>query len=200
MRTLSNELVAAIKLRELMLKLIWVGIFPSFGIYVFVAWNSAKAGHETAVGSSPMLPVAVLLALFVLVLSFVLRWLTLSPRGIANMLKGKQTFWLKMISYPASTQVGTTVNQEVLDALKGDELKLYEYSAFLFNALLIQWGMVNTCALFGMILPPLQYQPVAAITAGVLSAACMLLHFPSIQRSFAAGLELADFEQGMSRD
>ena len=65
---------------------------------------------------------------------------------------------------------------------------------------MVQWGMVNACALFGMILPSGHYQSMAAIAGGALSAACMVFNFPGILRAFASGLELADYEKDMQRD
>lgn len=200
MKTLSMELATAIRPLEMKLKLLWVGVFPAFGIYVFIAWQRSETGSETALASSQLLPIAVLLCLTVLAQSFVYRWFILSPRGIANMLNGKQPVWLKVMANPESPKSRAVLKQEYLEVLQGNERKLYQYSSCLFSAVLIQWGMVNTCALFGMILPPVQYQPMGAIIAGILSAACMLFHFPSIGRSFTAGLDLAEFEQGMRRD
>lgn len=200
MKTLSKELVTAIRPLEMKLKLLWVGVFPAFGVYVFIAWQNSEQGSEMVVSSPQMLPIAVLLCLAVLAQSLVYRWFTLSPRGIANILNGKQPVWLKKMVNPESPKAKAVLKQEYLEVLQGNERKLYEYSGCLFNAVIIQWGMVNTCALFGMILPPAQYQPMAAIIAGILSAACMLFLFPSIGRFFAAGLDLAEFEQGMHRD
>ena len=201
MKTLSDELTAAIRPLEWKLKLLWVGVFPSFGIYIFLAWKRAQLGSETAAAAFPqMLMIAAFLGLTVLAQSFLYRWYTLSPRAIANMLAGRQPALIKRLAHPKSPKVRAVIKPDILERLDGEERTLYEYSNCLFNVILCQWGMVNTCALFGMILPPLKYQPLAAIIAGCLSTACMLLHFPSIGNSFAAGLELVEFEKSMRRD
>lgn len=200
METLSKKLATAIRPLEIKLKLLWIGVFPSFAIYVYIAWQRSQMGSETAIASPQMLPIAVLLCLLVLAQSFVYRWFTLSPRAIAKVLQGKQPVWLKITVNSDAPKARAVLKQEHLDVLEGDERNLYKYSSCLFSTVIIQWGMVNTCALFGMMLPPAQYQPLAASTAGVVSAACMLFHFPGIQRSFTAGLELAEFERGMRRD
>lgn len=200
MKTLSKELSEAIRPLEVKLKLLWIGVFPAFGIYAFIAWQRSKMGSETAISSPQMLPIAVFLGLTVLAQSFVYRWFTLSPRAIVNLLNGQQPAWLKMMANPDSPKAKAVLKQEYLDALQGDERKLYEYSSCLFSAVIIQWGIVNTCALFGMILPPVQYQPMAAVISGLLSAVCMLFHFPSIGNAFVTGLELAEFEHGMHRE
>ena len=200
MKTLSKELAEAIRPLEMKLKLLWIGVFPVFGIYIFIAWQQAMRGRENAGSSPQMLMIAVFLCLTVLVQSLVFRWLTLSPRAITKVLSGNYPVWLKMVANPDSPKAKAVLKPEYLDALEGDERKLYEYSSCLFSSIIIQWGMVNTCALFGMILPPVQYQPMAAIIAGVLSAGCMLFHFPSIGRTFVAGLELAEFEKCMHRE
>ena len=200
MKILSKELAEAIRPLEMRLKLLWIGVFPAFGIYVFIAWQQAMRGRENETSSPQMLMIAVLLGLTVLVQSLAYRWFTLSPRAIVKVLNGNQPVWLKMIANPDSPKAKAVQKSKYLDTLEGDERKLYEYSSCLFNTIIIQWGMVNTCALFGMILPPVQYQPMAAIIAGVLSAGCMLFHFPAIGRSFAVGLELAEFEKGMHRE
>ena len=144
-------------------------------------------GSETAIASSQMLPIAVSLGLIVLAQSFIYRWLTLSPRAIAKVVGGNQPVWLKMMANPDSPKARAVLKPDVMAKLEGNELKLYKYSTCLFSTVIVQWGMVNTCALFGMILPPVQNQPSAAIIAGILSAASMLFHFPGIQRAFAAG-------------
>ena len=200
MKTLSKELAKAIRPLEMRLKLLWIGTFPAFGIYVFIAWQQATRGRENKIASPQMLMIAVLLGVTVLVQALACRWLTLSPRAIVKVLNGNQPVWLKMIANPDSPKAKAVLKPEYLDMLEGDERKLYEYSSCLFSTIIIQWGMVNTCALFGMILPPVQYQPMAAIIASVLSAGCILFHFPCIGRSFAAGLELAEFEKGMHRE
>ncbi|VGO21082.1 hypothetical protein [Pontiella sulfatireligans] len=200
MKTISNELAAAIKPLEMKLKLMWFGVFPVSGIYIFIAWKQASEERGTAIVSNQMLPIAVVLGLMVLLQSFVCRWFTLSPHGLVKVVSGKQPAWLKRIANPESPQAKAALKQEHIDALEGDELKLYQYSGCLMSAVLIQWGLVNTCALFGMMLPPVQCQPAGAIVAGVLSATCMLFHFPNIGSAFASGLELAEFEKGMNRE
>jgi hypothetical protein len=199
LKTISNELVAAIRPLETKLKLMWIGVFPAFGIYAFLAWKRSVQGSETAIASDQMLPIAAFLGVAVIVQSFAYRWFTLSPRGICRILQGRMPFWLKRMANPDSPKARAMLKQEYLERLDGNELKLYEYSGCLFSAVIIQWGMVSTCALFGMILPPVQYQPLAAIVAGLLSAACMLFQFPNIGSSFAAALELAEFEKGIFR-
>lgn len=200
MKTISNELAQAIQPLETKLKLLWIGGFPCFGIYIYIAWNNSVKGGENAISSPQMLPIAIFLGMLVLVQSFTFRWFTLSPRAIMKVLRGKKPVWLKEIANPDSPQARATLKQHHLDLLEGDELKLYEYSACLFGSILVQWGMINTCALFGMILPTVQYQPMAAIVAGMLSAACMLFQFPTIGSAFAASLELTEFERGINRE
>ncbi|MCF7817878.1 MAG: hypothetical protein K9M54_08350 [Kiritimatiellales bacterium] len=199
MRQLSLELKRALKPLETKLKLMWVGVFPSFGIYVFLASNRAARGNESAITSSQMMPIVVFLTILVLVMSFVQRWFTLSPQGIVKVLDKQQPGWLKAVSNPDSSQSRAILKQEYLDALDGDELKLYEYSSCLYGRILVQWGLVNTCALFGMILPPIQYQPFAAIVAAVVSSVSMFFHYPNIGSSFAAGLELFELDRGINR-
>jgi hypothetical protein len=189
----------AIRPLETRLKLLWIGVFPAFGIYAFLAHTRAAHGAESGGTASQMLPISVFLGLTVLVQSFVLRWFTLSPRAIVKMLKGTCPLWVRVISNARYSQT-PVLKQDALEMMNGDERKLYEYSACLFGSILVQWGLINTCALFGMILPPVQYQPLAAIVAGVLSAACMLFQFPSIGSSFAAALELTEFERGINRE
>jgi len=132
----------------------------------------------------------------VLVMSFVLWWYTLSPRGIVKMLKGEQPSWLKALFKTKQGSASGIMKQEHVDALEGHELSLYEYSTGLFANILIQWGLLNTCALFGMILPSHAYQPTAAAIASGLAAVCLLFQFPNIGTRLAAGLELAEFEGG----
>lgn len=196
---ISADLNAAIRSLEIKLRLLWIGVFPSFGIYAFLASLRAGREMEPALAGIQQMPLVSLLGLIVLVQSFVYRWFVLSPRGIALVLQGRRPSWLNFISNPCSPRGRAMLNQKYLDKLEGDELKLYEYSSGLFNSIIIQWGLINTCALFGMVLPPQQYQPHAAIIAAIVSSICLLLQFPGIGRSFAAGLELAEFERGMKR-
>lgn len=195
MMTLSEELVEAIRPQERLLMLIWVGVFPSFGIYSYVAWLRSKEAAESASTSDSLLMMAVVLGITMLIVSLALRWLFLSPRAIANVVRGKPALLLNLFmgSAPSSSSPAP-------DGLNEAEQRLYAYSRGLFSSMLVCWGTVNTCALFGMIFPPIHYQPVAAIVAGLLSAGCMLFHFPRIQHAFVAGLELAEFENGLRRE
>ncbi len=91
--TLSKELIVAIRPQERLLTLIWVRIFPTFGIYSYITWIRSKEAVGSASASDQLL-----------------------------------------------------------------------------------------------------------IVAGLLSAGCMLFHFPRIQHAFVAGLELAEFDNGLHRD
>jgi len=194
MKTISNELARAIQPLETKLKLLWFGQFPALAIYVFIASRRAANGEGGAMASSQMLSILGMQAGMVLAMSFVLWWYTLSPRGIVKMLKGEQPFWLKTFFNAKPGSAAGTMKQEHVDALEGHELSLYEYSTGLFSTILVQWGLLNTCALFGMILPSHAYQPTAAAIAAGLSAICLLFQFPNIGTRFATGLELAEFE------
>lgn len=193
--TLSDELVAAIRPQERLLKLIWVGIFPTFGIYCHVAWLRSKEAVESASASNQLLIMAGMLGIMMLVLSLALRWFLLSPRAIANVVRGKPSPLLNL--FIRSTEQASLPAPE---GLSEAEQRLFEYSRKSFVHMLICWGLLQNCALFGMVLPPVQYQPTASIVAGLLSAGCMFFHFPRIQHAFAAGLELAEVEGGLNRD
>lgn len=193
--TLSEELVAAIRPQERLLKLIWVGIFPTFGIYSYLAWLRSKEAAESASASNQLLIIAGMMGIMMLIVSLALRWFFLSPRTIANVVRGRPSLLNNLLS--ANTPPSVV---PVPEGLSEAEQRLYAYNRGLFNCMLICWGTVNTCALFGMILPPVQYQPAASIVAGLLSAGWMFFHFPRIQHAFVAGLELAEFEGGLYRD
>lgn len=195
MITLSKELVAAIRPQKRLLKLIWVGIFPTFGIYSYLAWLRSKQAIESASASNQLLIMAGMMGIMMLVLSLALRWFSLSPRAIANVARGKPSLLNNLLS--GNTQRPVV---PVPEGLSEAEQRLYAYSRKSFVHMLICWGLLQNCALFGMILPPVQYQPMASIVAGLLSAGCMFFHFPRIQPAFVAGLELAEFEGGLYRD
>lgn len=200
MNKLSSELTAAIKPLETRLRLLWIGVFPTFAIYVFLAWQRVQTGSNASTASPQLLMIFALISVMALVEAFVFRWFTFSPRAIANLLNGKQPALIKALANPDSPKARAMQNPEILDRLEGPERRLYEYSGCLFSVMFIQWGMVSTCAIFGMILPSAEHQPWAAVATGAASACCMLFFQPAIRRAFAAGLELAEFEKGLHKE
>ena len=194
MRAISDTLAKAIRPLETKLKLIWFGQFPALAIYVLVASKRVANGTSGVETSSQLLPIFGMQAGMVLLMSFVLQRYTLSPRGIVKILKGAQPLWLKALFNTKQRTSAESLKQEHVNALEGHELTLYNYSTGLFPVVLIQWGMLNTCALFGMILPSNAHQPTAAAIAAGLAAIGLLFQFPNLGSRFAEGLELAEFE------
>jgi hypothetical protein len=182
MTGLSEELLRRIVPIDRILKLCWFGLLGSLGIYIFLAYqiNQTANPHPPQHLPSVVTYVLSLGGIMSTILSLWLRKLLLSPRAFAKYLDDKGPVWIYncINSSPLS-------NSARLDEM---EKKILTFASKVQILQLILWGMLNTTAIFGLVLSIFISQPhiIFAFTVPVFFIA--LVQFPGIRNLLESGL------------
>ncbi len=183
MKQLSEELIKLIKPTDRILKLIWVGQFSSLGIYIFIAFKSASLGTPTANAEIVYVFSAVAIA-FMLVSIFVRRSL-LSASAVVRHINGDVPSWyFRIFKTPVLSKRAVAVSNDLSET----EQKLVGYASTMFKLQMIIWGLLNSTAIFGMMLSIMMAKEEIVLFFVIPVTVVLLTQFPSIRGLFEAGL------------
>jgi len=191
METISKELSLLIKRTDLLLKLFWGGNFISYGLFVFISFNAISMNKEAPQDNLNLILLFSFLGILACTASFAFRHFMLSPVAIIRYLNGKYPkFLLGSRKFPIPK-----ANAEIAKTLSAEEQLLFEFSTNCFNTFCLSFGLLNACAVFGLMLAMMTRTPYFSVFFSVFAALLLLCQFPSLKRLFEAALVEKSFRQ-----
>ena len=193
MNSLSETLLKPVVKIDQLLKLCWLGILGSQGIYVFIAY---KLPHESASHhQSEMIFISIfsLIGIMFMVMSLWLRHVLISPRAVARYLDDKGPLWIYKFINSSYRYPHGGMNDMPSD-LDDTERKMLSYAIKSQMLQIILWGMLNSTAVFGLLLSILLSQPSITIAFVVPVFVVALAQYPDTRRLLEAGLREKDLQ------
>jgi hypothetical protein len=164
---------------DFILKLLWIGTFFSYLLYLFISYSIVKGAAEHKSGQAIKENVLVIItavlagiSLISIIFSFIIKYFLTSRSAIKNIFEGKLSFITKQLLPNLKQAKNEQFNGE-------DNLFNYLQKCLIFH--LISWGAVQNCALFAMVLSILSKSLIYAVVGAVFSGIIQFLHFPSFK-------------------
>jgi len=190
MNRLSEALSERVMQIDRLLKLCWLGLLSSLGIYVFIAYKIEHTSILPHQSELVFIFIFALIGIMFMVMSLWLRYVLISPRAVAKYLDDKEPSWIySLISSPRN------VENNSVSGLDDIENKMLSYAIKSQMLQMILWGMLNSTAVFGLVLSILLSQPPVTIAFVVPVFVVALAQYPNTRSLLEAGLRERNLER-----
>ena len=185
MTRLSDELSKRITPIDRILKLTWLALPFSLAMYIFIAYI-----HKPMTASQ-LNPIIILIfsliGLIFTLVSLWLRYVLISPRAVAKYLNDKGPLWIYNSVHSAYKPSCKMMN-DIPSNLDDMEKKMLDYAQKSLILQMMLWGMLNSTAIFGLVLSFLLPEPHIIIAFVIPVFIIALMQFPNIRKLLEAGL------------